>query len=412
MQQEDAITLGLLAGALDTFKCALAQHQGDEPTCIVAYCGSCGIMSGMRTALPSSDLLILSAQTGGGHMSLATALQELLAPYATAAIAEPLPQLIAAYYRWMSRHARWLWAAGYSLTDTPPRALALHQFLARLFAPAIDKLLRKRRYRLVITTYPFLSYEVKRAIDRLPRPVPFIALFADPERVHHAWLTERHTDATLAPTHETYMQALKAGFAPDRLHLTGWPVRRQFCDAELPLRAATLGRLCLDPDRFTVFVQGGGEGSAGFAQCVTALLLAGTPQIILAVGTNQGLGERFRGAPGVRVIPYTSMIAPLMASADLVIGKAGPNTLIESTMLGKPFIATTYIPGQEEGNLTFIQRHGLGWVALDMREQRQLIERLKTTPTQIAEMSASVGRYRAWNAAATELISTVVSAAI
>jgi 1,2-diacylglycerol 3-beta-galactosyltransferase len=188
----------------------------------------------MRTALSSSDLLILSAQTGGGHMSLATALQELLAPYTTAAIAEPLPRLIAAHYRWMSRHARWLWAAGYSLTDTPPRALALHQFFARLFAPAIGELLRKRRYRLVITTYPFLSYEVKRAIDRLSRPVPFIALFADPERVHHAWLTERHSVATLAPTHETYMQALKAGFAPDRLHLTGWPVRHTWACVSTP----------------------------------------------------------------------------------------------------------------------------------------------------------------------------------
>src|SRR5215207_7866143 len=140
--------------------------------------------------------------------------------------------------------------------------------------------------------------------------------------------------------------------------------------------------------------------------------MAGTPQIILAVGTNQRLGERFRGAPGVRVIPYTPMIAPLMASADVVIGKAGPNTLIEATMLGKPFIATTYIPGQEEGNLTFIQRHGLGWAALGMREQRQLVERLIAMPTQIAEMRASVERYRTWNAAATELIATVVSAAI
>src|SRR5215203_1886338 len=122
----------------------------------------------MPTVLSSSALLILSAQTGGGHMSLATALQDILAPYATAAIVEPLPKQIAAYYRWMSRHARWLWAAGYSLTDTRPRALALHQIFARLFAPALDELLRKRRYRLVITTYPFLSYEVKRAIERLP----------------------------------------------------------------------------------------------------------------------------------------------------------------------------------------------------------------------------------------------------
>jgi UDP-N-acetylglucosamine:LPS N-acetylglucosamine transferase len=260
-----------------------------------------------------------------------------------------------------------------------------------------------------MTTYPFLTYEVGRAIQRLPRPVPFIPLFADPERVHHAWLAEQQATATIAPTQETFAQALAAGFAPDRLHLAGWPVRRQFLGADLPPRAATLRNLGLDPDLFTVFVQGGAEGSAAFAQCVAALLAAGVPQILLAVGTNQRLAERFRGMPGVRVVGYTPAIATLMAAADVIAGKAGPNTLIESTMLGKPFLATTYIPGQEEGNLVFIQRHGLGWVALEAREQRRLVEYLMGAPDQLAEMCASVGRYRAWNAAAVERIATIVS---
>jgi 1,2-diacylglycerol 3-beta-galactosyltransferase len=364
----------------------------------------------MATVPSSSGLLILSAQTGGGHLSLATALQDLLALYATATIAEPLPRAVTTQYRFMSRHARWLWAAGYTLTDSPSRALALHWLFERLYASALDKLLRQRHYRLIITTYPFFSYEAARAIERLPRSVPFVALFADPECVHHAWLTEQSGAATLAPTRETYAQALAAGFAPDRLHLAGWPVRRQFLDADLPPRAAILGGLCLDPDRFTIFVQGGAEGSADFAQCVAALQAAGTAQIVLAVGTNQRLAERFQGVSGVRVIGYTRNIAPVMAAADLIVGKAGPNTLIESAMLGKPFIATTYIPGQEEGNLAFIQRHGLGWVALEPREQRALVGHLSAMPTQLAEMRASVGCYRDWNAAAIQRIPAILSA--
>lgn len=362
--------------------------------------------------MPMPDVLILTAKTGGGHMSLATALQDLLAPYAKATIAAPLPRSIATQYRLMSRYARWLWAAGYALTDTPPRALALHRVFAYRFAPALDALLRQQRYNLVITTYPFLSYEAMRAIGRLPQPLPFVALFADPEHVHHAWLTERCAAATLAPTRETYAQALAAGFPPDRLHLSGWPVRRQFYSADRASRAAVLGALGLNPSQFTIFVQGGGEGSAGFARCVTALLAAGAPQLLLAVGTNRRLAEQFRGVPGVRVIPYTRTIAPLMASADIVVGKAGPNTLIESVMLGKPFIATTYIPGQEQGNLAFIRRHGLGWAAPDPRELRQLIECLATSPAQLDAMAASVRRYGDWNAAAGAQIPSIVMRAL
>src|SRR5262249_382135 len=167
--------------------------------------------------------------------------------------------------------------------------------------------------------------------------------------------------ATLAPTRETYAQLLAAGFAPDRLHLAGWPVRRQFWDAAPASRAAILARLGLDRDRFTLFVQGGGEGSAGFARSIDAALAAAPDliQIILAIGTKRSLPEQFEGAARVRTIPFTRDIAPFMAAADVVLGKAGPNTLFEAVMLGKPFIATTYIPGQEQANLAFIQSHGL-----------------------------------------------------
>ena len=77
--------------------------------------------------------------------------------------------------------------------------------------------------------------------------------------------------------------------------------------------------------------------------------------------------------PNVATLPHTNDIAPYMAAADIIMGKAGPNILFESVMLGKPFFATTFIPGQEQENLAFIQRHGLGWVALHPEEQRSLL---------------------------------------
>jgi UDP-N-acetylglucosamine:LPS N-acetylglucosamine transferase len=354
------------------------------------------------------NILILTAHTGGGHVSLATALEELLTPLAHVTVADPIPRSIAAQYRLMSRYARWLWGAGYRLTDTPMRAQLLHQFFALRFAPALDTLLRTRRFDLVMTTYPFLTSEVTRAIKRLPKHIPFVALFADPERVHHTWLSEGTAAAILAPTRETYAQASSAGFAPERLHLSGWPVRRQFTDG-IPARATTLKALGFDADRFTVFVQGGGEGSAQFAQSIMALRGAGVPQIILAAGTDLRLERQFQQTPGIRAIPFMPDIAPLMAAADLIVGKAGPNTLFEAVMLGKPFLATTYIPGQEQGNLEFIRRHGLGWVALTLREQHQLIGCVMGDPALLTQMRATVQHYRAWNINANSIIPAVIA---
>jgi UDP-N-acetylglucosamine:LPS N-acetylglucosamine transferase len=288
--------------------------------------------------------------------------------------------------------------------------LAAHRLFGLALNRRLAALLRRGDYGLVLSTYPFLTYTVVRAIRSLARPIPFVMLPTDPDRLHAAWLTERGAAATFAATRETYAQMLAAGFAPERLHLTGWPVRQQFDDAARSSRADTLEQLGLDPNCFTLFVQGGGEGSAGFARSVE-VALAAVPdrlQVILATGTNRRLAERFGGAARVRAIPFTRTIAPLMAAADVVLGKAGPNALLEAVALGKPFIATTYIPGQERANLAFIQAHGLGWVALEAPAQRQLLAALAANPGLLRPMEASVRRYREWNAAAVSSIPELV----
>jgi processive 1,2-diacylglycerol beta-glucosyltransferase len=351
-----------------------------------------------------SKILILTSKTGGGHVSLAQALRDQLSAHFSIEIVDPQPRIIHWHYRLLSRHALWLWAAEFKVSDTPARALAAHKSFTTLFARNVAGLLRRTQPDLVITTYPFLTYEVTQAMRQINLHCPFVMLFTDPNGVHQSWLTERGAAATFAPTHETHTQALAAGFVPQHLHFTGWPVRGQFYGVSADIRAQTLNQLNLPLDKFTVFLQGGGEGAAKFAQTVNNLLAIPNLQIILAAGTNRALFDRFSGIENVRPLGFTSEIAPYMAAADVVVGKAGPNMLFESVTLGKPFIATTYIPGQEEVNLEFIQRHQLGWVALKPNEQRQLIQALANNPAQLQAMSESVNSYRQWNTAATQTI--------
>ena len=99
-----------------------------------------------------------------------------------------------------------------------------------------------------------------------------------------------------------------------------------------------------------------------------------------------------------------------MAAADIVMGKAGPNILFESVTLGKPFLATSYIRGQETPNLDFIRRYGLGWVALEYQEQRALLSRLVEGSPEFQEVCKSVELYRNWNMQAVKQIPALVEA--
>lgn len=374
------------------------------------------------------NILILTSKTGGGHVSLAEALRDLLvntaqpedtyhpnAIYdtnnAVISIVDPQPALFHLHYRLVSRDALWLWAAEFRFLDTPDRSLLAHKIFARLMRHRLHALLDRVQPDLIITTYPFLSYEVAYVLQRRSSTIPLVMLFSDANSVHASWLTERRANATFATTRETYEQALATGFAPERLHLVGWPVRAQFYRSDLSNREKSNGKLTqlnLLPNRYTIFLQGGGEGATRIASTTENILssetLTNEVQIILAAGTNQKLLTRYRNVPNIATLPHTNDIAPYMAAADLIMGKAGPNILFESVTLGKPFVATTFIPGQEQENLAFIQRHHLGWVAIQPEEQRALLLELIHNPPQLEALSTTINAYRDWNINANQQI--------
>jgi UDP-N-acetylglucosamine:LPS N-acetylglucosamine transferase len=353
--------------------------------------------------------LILTAKTGGGHLSLADAIRDQISGEFECSIQDPQPAFLHQHYRAVSRYALWLWAAEYRVTNTPERALQAQRFYARLMAQNLRLLFDHARPDIVISTHPFLTYSVMRVLRKWEWHIPFVMLFTDPKDLHAAWMIEKGADMTFAPTRETHAQALAAGFSPERLRMIGWPVRGQFYRAGAQDRAAFLRRIGLDPRKFTVFLQGGGEGSAQFGRTVKHVLDAGANvQIILACGTNELLKVRYNHTPNVRALAFTKEIAPYMAAADVVMGKAGPNMLFESVTLGKPFIATTYIPGQEGCNLQMIEHYDLGWVAQEPERQGNIIHDLVSNPGKLGAMTASVNAYREWNTAANQTILPIV----
>lgn len=356
-------------------------------------------------------VLLLTSKTGGGHVSLAEALRDQLVERFDCAIIDPQPAIVHTHYRLVSRYALRLWQMEYSLADRPHRALAAHRLFARLMGRTMRQLLAREKPDLIISTYSFFTAAMLKALQAIGHPAATALLLSDPQNVHASWLAIKDVDSVLAPTRETAAQALEAGFLPHQIHLSGWPVRQQFYTVNYNTtdRRTELQALGLDPARFTVFLQGGGEGTARFGRTVDAVLGAGGPggrnvQIILAVGTNEILRARYARTPHVYTLPFTKEIARYMALADVIMGKAGPNMLFESVTLGKPFIATTYIPGQETPNLDFIRRHGLGWVALETREQATLITELLQNPAQLANQTHRVELYRQWNMARMETI--------
>jgi UDP-N-acetylglucosamine:LPS N-acetylglucosamine transferase len=358
-------------------------------------------------------ILILTASTGGGHLSLADALQDLLQDHYGVTIANMLPAFFHLHYRFVGHYALWVWATEFHFSNNPRQARASGRSLARVIETKFQHALDETRPDLVITTHSLLSHSVKLLLRKHAPTTPFAMLFSDPFSVHATWFAETGAEASFAPSRESRELALAMGFDAQRLHISGWPTREEFYSADKVDRAEILRYLGLEPERFTVFLQGGGDGATDYWKAARPLLAAHKDiQIILSAGTYRGLFRHFRDVERLRVLPFTKEIAPFMAASDVIMGKAGPNVLFEALALERPFIATTYFPGQEKGNLQFMQRHDIGRVALNLGEQIELLQALKAIQNPSDRLNHKSGEYRAWNCAANENVLAVVRSLI
>lgn len=67
-------------------------------------------------------------------------------------------------------------------------------------------------------------------------------------------------------------------------------------------------------------------------------------------------GNHFPGHPGqVKVVGlgFVTKMAEYMVAADVLVSKAGPGTISEAAALSLPVMLTSYLPGQEEGNVDY-----------------------------------------------------------
>jgi len=57
---------------------------------------------------------------------------------------------------------------------------------------------------------------------------------------------------------------------------------------------------------------------------------------------------------------FTRDMPDFMRAADVVVTKAGPGTIAEALIANLPIILYAKIPGQEDGNVTFVEAEGAG----------------------------------------------------
>jgi 1,2-diacylglycerol 3-beta-galactosyltransferase len=348
-------------------------------------------------------IAILMAHTGGGHLSAARSLAEALDEHAHITIISlvddyvefPWNTLSITYGPWVN-YAPWLYHLFYRAFDTRRRVEVttraayplVRRQIAAAFAPDWPD--------IVISVHPLQIVIPLRVLRELGNPAPFVTVVTDPVTPPLAWFCPE-TDLTVVATEPARDSAIACGVSPERVRLLGLPVRRAFSTIWGRPKPAARAQLGLDPYRPLVLLTGGGAGIGKLVPLARAIARklakeAYPAQMAVIAGRNQIMKKQLqseRWPLPVKVLGFVDDMPNWLAAADLLVSKAGPGTLAEAACAGLPVIVTGYIPGQEDGNVTWIEQHGAGIYAREPQRVGALVsELLRPNNPLLAHMAA------------------------
>jgi 1,2-diacylglycerol 3-beta-galactosyltransferase len=251
---------------------------------------------------------------------------------------------------------------------------------------------------VIVSTHPLFHQAAPMALRDLGVDVPIVGVVTDLFTLHRAWLA-RGIETWVAPTEAAREFLLDAGVDERRIHLLGLPIDPAFAVAPAGSRERRRAALGLDPKLPVVLLVGGGEGVGGLAEAARALMDAALPaQVVAVTGRNRVLQQELLALKDsarlrVHVEGFVTNMPQWMHAADVVVTKAGPGTVTEAMACGLPLILTGAVPGQEEGNVTYVLENELGVLATTPVELLARLEgMLRAGDTQLARMAANARR--------------------
>ena len=354
-------------------------------------------------------VLILTASYGSGHNAAAQSLAGAFAAAgASVTVVDHFRDLVhpafdrvsRALYAAILRRAPALWGLAYGIGDRLASdsrwALGVPCLGASRLGDLLDTLTPDAVVSVHATPTVALS-TLARDGRRIPPHTTVVTDFV----AHSQWIAPG-VDRYCVAAHEVKHEFVARGIAPDRVVVTGVPVRAGF---ETPLdQLAARRALGLSPDLPVVLAMAGAQGSFGrlFDVALALMELPVPVQGLVVTGHDTKLaGEigRLTAGSAIRTLGFVSDVRPLMAAADLLISKAGGMTLAEAMAAELPLLTYGSLPGQERRNERFASRAGIALVARSRGELRRLLERALGDPETIERLEGSLRRLRRPDAA-------------
>ena len=325
------------------------------------------------------NFMFLYLNTGGGHLSSARVLKakiEKLYPDANI-------QLVNGFDK-SNFVSRWVFEKGYHsmCTIVPGLWHFVYDFgQHRTFQKITQKFLNPQTSHYlkekiindditdIISFHFALTPSAKTAIRKSGKKVNLSTIVTDPFTAPSAWFFTRGVKSYVFSNQARQIAIEKCGCKPENVELMPILLNDKFLtknsDEEI---LALRDKYGIPRDKRVVLISGGGEGLPGTFNIISEFIAKKVDfSVIVVCGrgkkTKKTLEMIKKLNPNFNlfVFGFVTFLDELVKLSDCAIVKAGPATVLEMLVTNTPVIISTFIHGQELGNVRFVYENKAGW---------------------------------------------------
>ncbi|MDR1253873.1 MAG: galactosyldiacylglycerol synthase [Oscillospiraceae bacterium] len=337
-------------------------------------------------------ILILSASTGGGHMSAADAIKSYILKYNQEAVVKIVDTLeyispllnktVSGGYVHIVTKAPKMFGIMYKSANKDGEFLSATTTITNLFSKKLLPLLENFKPDAIVSTHHFATNMISKLKNAKIVKTPLICVMTD-YAPHRAWISE-HVDAYIV-AHEDMLPTMKyMGVQEEKIYPFGIPVNKSFYIKQDG--KSVLGEIGLSEEILTILIMAGSFGVKDILEIYCNITKIDLDfQLIIITGKNKKLYEAFEKEifegdeiskstkfsdkikyykkrvhkKQTKLIFFTEEVHKYMQISDLIITKPGGLTISEALACDLPMAIFSAYPGQEEENADFLLKNNM-----------------------------------------------------
>lgn len=329
-------------------------------------------------------LIISSTYTGHGHMSITTSLEEQFNKLGDVEVsvvdgftlAGRVGVKVSKMYGPMTHYSKELWELIFILSQK--RNSTFIDLVSDLIEDSFLQIYKIVKPDLIISVHANFVTSILNIINKNNIIIPFVTVIADIVSISSLWVDKR-CDLIICPSIESAAYCKKLNVPEEKLLITGFPVRERFTTKQVSEEEPVQ---CKYNPPLNCLIMSGGEGVGNMRKIANVLLSKFNFKVTVIAGRNKLLKKRLETSLGEKygdrldILGFVDNVQDYMIASDIVLLRGSPNSIMEAVNCYVPVLVTGALPGQEEGNPSYVSNNNLGVVCGKTRNLTKVVNSL------------------------------------